>query len=77
MLEWVDPEDWDLRTVLCSATIREDMQKLAGMTLMRPLMIGIRKLPHWLLLLSPPPAQITSPLQHNYSNQTAGVEVQL
>ena len=24
MLEWVDPEDWDLRTVLCSATIRED-----------------------------------------------------
>ncbi|KAG1735144.1 P-loop containing nucleoside triphosphate hydrolase protein [Suillus paluster] len=33
--------DWDRqrRTILCSATIREDVQKLAGTTLIRPLVI--------------------------------------
>lgn len=33
--------DWDRRrrTILCSATIREDVQKLAGTTLVRPLVI--------------------------------------
>ncbi|KAK7472724.1 ATP-dependent RNA helicase dbp7 [Stygiomarasmius scandens] len=33
--------DWDRRrrTILCSATIREDVQKLAGATLVRPIMI--------------------------------------
>ncbi|KAG1878338.1 P-loop containing nucleoside triphosphate hydrolase protein [Suillus subluteus] len=33
--------DWDRqrRTILCSATIREDVQKLAGTTLIRPLII--------------------------------------
>ena len=33
--------DWERRrrTILCSATIREDVQKLAGTTLVRPLMI--------------------------------------
>jgi ATP-dependent RNA helicase DDX31/DBP7 len=33
--------DWDRRrrTILCSATIREDVQKLAGTALIRPLMI--------------------------------------
>lgn len=33
--------DWDRRrrTVLCSATIREDVQKLAGVALIRPLMV--------------------------------------
>ncbi|KAL4074234.1 P-loop containing nucleoside triphosphate hydrolase protein [Scleroderma citrinum] len=34
--------DWEhrRRTVLCSATIREDVQKLAGTTLINPIMIG-------------------------------------
>jgi ATP-dependent RNA helicase DDX31/DBP7 len=33
--------DWDRRrrTILCSATIREDVQKLAGVALIRPLMV--------------------------------------
>ena len=47
--------DWDRRrrTILCSATIREDVQKLAGATLINPLMVKAAEFDKPLMELSP------------------------
>ena len=61
--------DWERRrrTILCSATIREDVQKLAGTTLVRPLMIkgNDSEIPTVATAVAPPtgPDNFTPPTQ--------------
>ena len=61
--------DWERRrrTILCSATIREDVQKLAGTTLVRPLMIkgNDSEVPAVATAVAPPtgPDNFTPPTQ--------------
>jgi ATP-dependent RNA helicase DDX31/DBP7 len=54
--------DWERprRTILCSATIREDVQKLAGTVLHNPLVIKATKLDQPSDELSPKPTNVTS-----------------
>jgi ATP-dependent RNA helicase DDX31/DBP7 len=59
----VDGWDWERprRTILCSATIREDVQKLAGTVLHNPLVIKATKSDQPSDELSPQPAKTASP----------------